>query len=89
MPDPVSWLMIEKGWKVLAADGTEVGSVAETLGDENRDIFDGLAVSTGLLSKPLYVPSEDVGDILEGAVHLDLDAESVKQLHPYQPPAQA
>ncbi len=66
MPDPASWLVIEKGWKVQAADGSEVGTVAETLGDENRDIFDGLAVSTGLLSKPVYVPSEQVGEIVEG-----------------------
>ena len=31
MGDPASWLVIEKGWKVVAADGTEVGTVAETL----------------------------------------------------------
>ena len=86
MPDPASWLMIEKGWKVHAADGSEVGTVAETLGDENRDIFDGLAVSTGLLSKPVYVPSEQVGEIVEGAVRLALDAEAVERLEPYEPP---
>jgi hypothetical protein len=78
--------MIEKGWKVHAADGSEVGTVAETLGDENRDIFDGLAVSTGLLSKPVYVPSEQVGEIVEGAVRLALDAEAVERLEPYEPP---
>ena len=86
MPDPASWLVIEKGWKVHAADGSEVGTVAETLGDENRDIFDGLAVSTGLLSKPVYVPSEQVGEIVEGAVRLALDAEAVERLEPYEPP---
>ena len=86
MPDPASWLVIEKGWKVHAADGSEVGTVAETLGDENRDIFDGLAVSTGLLSKPVYVPSEQVGEIVEGAVRLALDAEAVQRLEPYEPP---
>jgi hypothetical protein len=86
MADPSSWLMIEKGWKVQAADGTEVGTVAETLGDESHDIFDGLAVSTGLLSKPVYVPSEQVGEIVEGAVMLSLDADAVKGLEPYEPP---
>jgi len=86
VPDPTSWLVIEKGWKVHAADGSEVGTVAETLGDENRDIFDGLAVSTGLLSKPVYVPSEQVGEIVEGAVRLALDAEAVERLEPYEPP---
>ena len=86
MPDPASWFLIEKGWKVQAADGSEVGTVAETLGDENRDIFDGLAVSTGLLSKPVYVPSEQVGEIVEGAVRLSLDPDAVKRLEPYEPP---
>ena len=80
MPDPRSWLVVEPGWKVYAADGDEVGSVHEMLGDKERDIFDGLALSTGLLSKPSYVPSEDVGDIREGEVHLTLTSEEVSAL---------
>ena len=89
MPDPTSWLVIEKGWKVQAADGSEVGTVAETLGDEGHDIFDGLTVSTGLLSKPLYVPSEQVDEIVEGVVRLSLDADAVKRLEPYERPPRA
>ena len=79
-PDPKSWLVIEPGWKVLANDGAEVGKVHETLGDQERDIFDGLAVSTGLLSKLTYVPSERVGDIREGEVHLALSSDEVAAL---------
>ena len=33
MADPVSWLMIEPGWRVEAADGEEVGRVLEVTGD--------------------------------------------------------
>jgi hypothetical protein len=80
MPDPVSWFVVEPGWKVLAADGSEVGTVHETLGDEELDIFDGLAVVTGGLSKPAYVPSEQVGEIREGEVHLALTSEEVDKL---------
>jgi hypothetical protein len=80
VPDPASWLVIEPGWKVLAVDGSEVGTVRETLGDMERDIFDGLAVSTGLLSKPTYVPSEQVGEIREGEIHLSLSGEEVAAL---------
>jgi hypothetical protein len=87
--DPVSWLVVEKGWKVHAADGSEVGTVAQTLGDEDLDIFDGLAVSTGLLSKAVYVPSEQVGEIVDGAVTLALDADEVKRLAPYEHPPRA
>ena len=60
MADPRSWYAVEKGWKVQAADGSDVGTVNEVLGDEAADIFDGLAVSKGLGSNPLYVPSEAV-----------------------------
>ena len=47
---PVSWLVIEPGWTVVAADGTEVGRVEELVGDSGIDIFNGLAVSTGWLA---------------------------------------
>lgn len=78
--EPRSWLVIEPGWKVFAKDGSEVGKVHETLGDQEHDIFDGLAVSTGLLSKPVYVPSEAVADIREGEIHLSLDGEQAAAL---------
>ena len=40
------------------------------LGDAERDIFDGLHVTKGLLSSTDYVPSERVAQIREGEVHL-------------------
>jgi hypothetical protein len=73
VPDPVSWFLVERGWKVVGSDGSELGTVEEALGDENADIFDGLAVAAGLLGKPRYVPAERVGEIVEGEVHLTID----------------
>jgi hypothetical protein len=88
MPDPVSWFVIEPGWKVYAADGAEVGTVRETIGDPDKDIFNGLAISTGLLSKPRYVPAEQVAEIEEGRVKLGLGSAQVDRLEHYeQPPA--
>ena len=86
MADPVSWLLIEPGWKVLAADDTEVGKVKEVVGDSNADIFDGLAVTTGTLGKPRYVPAEQVAEITQDAVRLLLSAAQVEQLDEYQEP---
>jgi hypothetical protein len=82
MPDPVSWFVVEPGWKVVAADGDEVGTVHEMLGDPERDIFDGIAVATAHLAKPTYVPSEQVGEIREGEVHLEATSEQFAQLQP-------
>jgi uncharacterized protein YrrD len=90
MTDPVSWLMIEPGWKVVAADGTEVGTIEEVVGDTGSDIFNGLAVSTGLLARPKYVPAERVSEITEGEVRVDLPAEHIEHLdeHEPQPPSE-
>ena len=86
MGDPVSWLLIRPGWKVLSADGHEVGTVDEVAGDESVDIFDGLAVATSALGKPRYVPAEQVAAIEEGAVHLALGEEQVARLREYREP---
>ena len=87
MADPVSWMVAERGWSVVANDGNEVGKLDQVLGDPEADIFDGLAVGAGtVLDRPLYVPSEKVGAIEEGTVHLTIDAEEYKQLSPYEPP---
>lgn len=69
--DPASWLVVEPGWRVLGPDGDELGTVDEVLGDEEADIFNGLRVSSGLLSSPTYVPAERVAEIREGEVVLD------------------
>jgi sporulation protein YlmC with PRC-barrel domain len=68
--DPVSWFLIEPGWEVVDADGESVGKVQEVVGDPDRDIFDGLQVTSGLLSESRYVPGEEVGEITEGRVQL-------------------
>ena len=83
MGSPVSWLVIERGWKVVAADGGEIGSVEEVIGDTTKDIFNGLAVSTGLLSRARYVPAERVREIVEGRVEVDVAADEVDDLDEY------
>jgi len=87
MPDPVSWLLIRPGWKVLASDGSEVGEVDEVVGDENQDIFDGLAVARSAFGSPRYVPAEQVASIVEGTVSLSLAPAEVEQLGEYAEPA--
>ena len=67
-PDPVSWKVVEQGWKVLDERGEEVGHVNEITGDPEADIFDGVEISHGVLAETEYVPSERVVDIREGEV---------------------
>ncbi len=72
MPDPVSWKVVERGWAVRGPGEVDLGTVDEVLGDPTADIFDGLAISPGLLRRPRYVPSELVAAIYEGRVELNL-----------------
>jgi hypothetical protein len=78
--DPASWLVVEPGWHVVDSDGNEVGRVEQVVGDPNADIFSGLLISTGLFTGHRYVPSENVGAIEEGRVHLLLGGDAIKQL---------
>ena len=88
--DPVSWLVVEHGWRVVAADGSAVGTVEEVIGDTGKDIFNGLSVATGLLKRPKYVPAEQVAEIAEGEVHLGITEDEFERLGEYdEPPASA
>jgi hypothetical protein len=85
--DPVSWLQIRAGWKVVSSDGEEVGHVDEVAGDDTEDVFDGLAVATTAFGKPRYVRSEQVAQITDGRVNLTLTRAQVEQLDEYLEPA--
>jgi hypothetical protein len=84
--DPVSWFVIEPGWKVVDAQGQEVGSVDEVVGDSGDDIFNGLSISTSLLGRPRYVPSEQVGTITQGHVQLKLTKDQIGRLGEFEEP---
>ena len=85
--DPVSWLLIRAGWKVVSSDGDEVGHIDEVAGDDTEDVFDGLAVATSAFGKPRYVLATQVARITEGTVNLTLTRAQVEQLDEYLEPA--
>ena len=84
--DPVSWFLIEPGWKVVDANGDGVGQVEEVVGDTGVDIFNGLSIATGLLSGARYVPAEAVRTITEGTVQLDISGDEIGRLDAYEQP---
>jgi hypothetical protein len=87
MADPVAWTVVESGWVVVASDGSEVGKVDKVLGEPEADIFDRLAAGAGTaLDRPVYVPSEQVGAIEDGTVHLTIDADAYGRLTRYEEP---
>lgn len=84
MSTPVSWLVVEPGWKVYSSDGEHVGRVEEVLGAPEDDIFSGLRVATGFFSER-FIPSERVRTISDGRIDLDLTHDEVEHL-PERPP---
>jgi hypothetical protein len=86
MGDPVSWFVIEPGWKVVDTAGQEVGAVDEVVGDSSNDIFNGLAISTSLLGKPKYVPAERIAAITEGRIELAMSKDELHALGEFKEP---
>jgi uncharacterized protein DUF2171 len=87
MSDPVSWFVIEQGWKVVDESGEDVGTVDEVVGDSSNDIFNGLAISTSLLGKPRYVPAERIAAITEGHIELAMSKQELEALGEFKEPA--
>jgi hypothetical protein len=93
----VSWKVIEHGWEVYASDGERVGVVFLVVGDENEDIFDGLAITgrTGFAfhndaDRPHYVEAAKVGEIDDsGRVTLTIDCDECRNLPPHDAPESA
>ena len=84
---PVSWLVVERGWRVIGADGNEIGRVDEIAGDTGKDIFSGVVVSEGLFKSRRFVPAERVTRIVDGEVHVDVGTAHADQLEEYEAPA--
>lgn len=96
-PTTVSWKLIEPKWKVISADGDEIGEVYMTVGDDNADIFDGLAIThhggPALLhdytDRPRYVSAEQVASIEQGVVYLTITTEESGRLPEHHAPESA
>jgi len=87
--EPVSWLLIEPGWRVIDASGGDLGKIEAVTGDSDADIFDGLAVATGMLAQPKYIPAEQVGAITDGTLQLKLERSAFDALGEYVEPAES
>jgi hypothetical protein len=93
----VSWKVIQHGWSVRSSDGEDIGVVFLVVGDENEDIFDGLAITHhkgfavhNYADRPHYVEAAGVASIDDsGEVTLAITAEEAKSLPVHDPPVSA
>jgi hypothetical protein len=78
---PISYLLLERGSPVFAADGQRVGEVAEVRADENADIFDSIVIERGLLGGERHLVGADhVAEIHERGVQLSIEAAAFEAL---------
>lgn len=79
----VAWKAMPYRAPVVAADGSEIGSAESLLGDEEEDIFHGIAVKSraaGLVE----IPAARIEKITEKHVITDLSTDDVAALPPYR-----
>lgn len=82
----VSWMAIEKGARVLGADGEEIGRVREIAGDAEADIFSGLVISVSRLGANRFLPAERVTGIWSRRVETSVTGEQAERLPEYEEP---
>ncbi|MDX6549869.1 MAG: hypothetical protein QOJ31_553 [Gaiellales bacterium] len=79
----LAWIEVEEGWRVLAADGSDVGDVEQGVGDRGADIFEGFEIDIG--ARPnRFVSYEHVTGIAQGHIRLDLSPDEVRALPPHR-----
>ena len=84
---PMSYLTLEPGTPVFAADGAEVGRVEHVLADPEADIFDGLVIDAR--GGHRFADAAEVAEIAASGVTLALDGAGVERLpEPSENPAE-
>lgn len=82
--DPaIAWKAMPYRTTVVAADGTKIGTAESLLGDEEADIFHGIAVKRHS-GEMVEIPAARVKKITEHGVATDLDANGVAALEKYR-----
>lgn len=76
----IAWPAMPQHAPVVDADGDEIGSVAEVLGDESEDIFHGVAMRRSHDGQTVEIPAARIKRITTGHVVTDLSEDEVSGL---------
>jgi sporulation protein YlmC with PRC-barrel domain len=74
----IAYTALALGTAVYTSDGELLGRVTRVMAVPEKDIFDGLVVSTS--SGARFVDAPETGEIYENAVLLKIDAEEARRL---------
>ncbi len=71
---PISWMTLDKGARIVTSDGTELGKVGDVVADRQKDIFSGITFSTGMMSEERFIPAELIERMTASTVTLTIAA---------------
>jgi hypothetical protein len=84
MEDQVSWRVTPYRAPVLDTRGQEIGRTASLLGDEEQDIFHGLAVRLAHGGRVVDLPAARISRITATFVQTDVRPDEVASLESYR-----
>ena len=84
MEDQVSWRATPYRAPVLDANGAKFGSAESLLGDEEADIFHGLAVKLSDGGRVVELSAARIARITASAVRTDVKPSEIRSLPPYR-----
>ena len=79
---PVAWTAVPQHVPVIGADGSEIGTAEELLGDEEEDIFHAVVVKRTRDGQQVEVPAARVTRMTRQHVLTDLDEDDAATLPP-------
>ena len=80
---PVAWQAVPHEAVVVAGDGSEIGRVETMLGDEEEDIFHGIAMRRAEDGETVEVPAARIKRMTEKHVITDVGTDEVSSLPAY------
>jgi hypothetical protein len=80
---PIAWPALKEGKPVHDSTGAEIGKVGRVVADQQKDIFSGITVTSGIFSTERFAPAEVVGRMTVTRVELSLEAGEAGRLEPY------
>ncbi len=80
----IAWTAMPYRAPVLDANGDEIGHAESLMGDEDEDIFHGIAVKLKEHGRLVQIPADQVRMITTAAVHTTVARDEVASLPDYE-----
>jgi hypothetical protein len=83
--DPISYMALPKGARIVGSDGEEVGRVSDVIADDEKDIFSGLTFRHGALGREHFLPADLVDSMTTEEVTLSVTSDvAMEKIEPYE-----